>query len=150
MTESQFNEDWLASYQERAKGWRDQRQNQNPDSKSGAQSICHQERQNRTDEIPDAENGQPEAKLQAKVEKELRRRGWYFFHDRSRGENEPGFLDLVIAAPGGITLWLELKRKGGKLTPKQQQTKARLLYLGHRVFEVRSFRQALRILDGAK
>lgn len=95
----------------------------------------------------ESENDQPESKLQQRIEKELRRRGYLFFHDRSRGMNAPGLPDLLIWAPGGRHILMELKRKGGTMSDEQKRFASRALWLGQEWHEVRSFRQAVGILD---
>ena len=89
---------------------------------------------------------EPEHKLQAKIEKYCRDHGWYFFHDRSRGDNRPGHPDLVIAL-AGRTLWLELKSRNGRLRPEQQKVILQLLALGHEVHELKSFKRFLEIVN---
>lgn len=66
-----------------------------------------------------------ESDLQAKIERYCRDHGYYFFHDRSRGDNAKGHPDLVIAIRGR-TLWLELKSSQGRLTSKQRQVRLQL------------------------
>lgn len=90
---------------------------------------------------------EPEHKLQARIEKWCDERGFYHFHDRSRGDNRPGHPDLVIAL-AGRTLWLELKSRGGRLSPEQQKVILMLQYLGQEVHEVRSFKQFLDVVNG--
>jgi hypothetical protein len=92
-----------------------------------------------------------ESKLQGKIETFLRGLGskCFWFHDRSRGENVAGLPDLLIWLPEGRFVAMELKRKGNKLSEEQRRTIARLLFLGHEVHEVRSFKQAVGIIDGS-
>lgn len=110
-------------------------------------------RRRRTEEVvserQEAENG-PESRLQARIEADLKRRGYFYFHDRSRGDNEPGLPDLVIAMPKGRTVWMELKAKAGRMTQDQKRVRLILMYLGHEFYEVRSFRRYLEIVDGSK
>lgn len=89
-----------------------------------------------------------EIDLQAKIERFLADRGYYFFHDRSRKENARGMPDLVIAMPEGRVLWLELKSAGGRLRPEQKMVRLKLLALGQEWYEVRSFRQFVDIVNG--
>jgi hypothetical protein len=44
--------------------------------------------------------------------------------------------------------WLELKSRGSRLSPDQQKVILMLQYLGHEVYEVRSFKQFLDIVNG--
>ncbi|MGO9372035.1 MAG: VRR-NUC domain-containing protein [Syntrophobacteraceae bacterium] len=92
-----------------------------------------------------------ECELQVKCQDHCDKHGWMWLHDRSRGKNESGkFLDLIVALPAGRTIWCELKRKGEKLSDTQKRTKARLLYLGHEVYEIRNFRQFVRACEPKK
>jgi len=43
----------------------------------------------------------------------------------------PGSPDLVFPKPGGLTAWLEMKKKGGRLSDEQLGMAARLRRLGH-------------------
>jgi len=96
-------------------------------------------------------NGQadegPESSLQAKIERWCIDNYFYFIRDRSRGKNTPGQPDLVIALKDR-TLWLELKSKTGRLRPDQVKVIRQLLFLGHEVHKVTSFKQFLRIVQG--
>ena len=86
--------------------------------------------------------------LQSKCEDYCDKHGYLWLHDRSRKVNIPGrFLDLIVALPGARVIWCELKRKGNKLSDEQIRTKVRLLFLGHEVYEIRSFRQFVRIVE---
>lgn len=91
-----------------------------------------------------------ESDLQAKIERFLTSKGWYFFHDRSRGSNAKGQPDLVVALPSGRVLWLELKSAKGRLRAEQKQVRLMLLALNQEWHEVRSFKQFLAIVNGAK
>ena len=92
----------------------------------------------------------PEYKLQAKIEAWCKQNGFPFHHDRSRGCNTAGFPDLVIALAGGITLWVELKSAKGRLSDDQRKWQAMLIYLGHKHFVIKSFRQFLQAVELAK
>lgn len=89
-----------------------------------------------------------ESDLQEEVEAWLRERHYYFFHDRSRRANCKGFLDLVIAAPRGITLWTECKTRSGQLTADQKKTIQHLSALGHHVKVVRSLEELKAWVEG--
>lgn len=88
-----------------------------------------------------------ERDLQAKIEEYCKEHGYPFFHDRSRKCNVPGFPDLVIALPGGRTLWIELKSKSGRLDSEQKRFRLMLLALGHEWHMCRSFRHFARIVQ---
>jgi hypothetical protein len=121
----------LAEYQERQRRW----------DKTSSQSAREAAGE------AEADPG-PESDLQSKCENYCEDHGYPFFHDRSRGCNEPGFVDLVVALPGGRTLWLELKSKKGRLSPDQQRWRRALLYLGHSWHSARSYRKFLEIVAG--
>ena len=91
-----------------------------------------------------------ESDLQDKIEKWCEDHGYPFFHDRSRKCNEPGLPDLVIALPGAVTLWVELKSKRGRLSEDQKRWRLMLLQLGHQWHEVRSYRQFIKIVGCRK
>lgn len=74
-----------------------------------------------------------ERDLHDDVEDELKRRRWYYCHSRmdKRTTTQLGVTDFIIAAPNGITIWCELKRKNGKLSVDQNITRHVLLGLDH-------------------
>lgn len=88
-----------------------------------------------------------ESDLQAKIEHWCRERGFFFFHDRSRGDNARGMPDLVIALRNGRVLWLELKSARGRLRPEQKRVRLMLLQLGQEWHEIRSFRQFVEVVN---
>ena len=47
-----------------------------------------------------------ESTLQKKIMAYLKDKGYYYFHDHSRGKNKAGHPDLIIALPDSRTLWL--------------------------------------------
>lgn len=96
-------------------------------------------------DVPKPDQGK-ESDLQAKIERYCRDHGYYFFHDRSRGDNAKGHPDLVIAIHHR-TLWLELKSAQGRLSSEQRQVRLQLLQLGQEWHEVRSFKQFLTIIN---
>lgn len=91
-----------------------------------------------------------ESDLHKDIIEELKRRRWYFTHSRTdkRATNTIGTTDFVIAIPGGKTLWLECKRKNGKLTQAQNITRHILVASGHWHVVVYSFKEFLEILKG--
>lgn len=99
-------------------------------------------------QIQDKADPGPESSLQAKCEKWLNDRGYPYIHDRSRGKNKKGqILDLHIYLPGGRHIVLELKARGNKLSKEQRETYRRIMYLGHEIHEVRSFKRFLEIVS---
>lgn len=75
----------------------------------------------------------PEAEMHQELAEYLRLRGWWFAHSRMdrRTTTAKGVPDFIVAIPGGRTVFVELKRKGGKPTQEQIQTHAHLVKLGH-------------------
>lgn len=73
-----------------------------------------------------------------------RSRGWFYVHSRMDRKSTTGVgtPDFVIALPGGATLWLECKRKGGKTTTEQAAALAQLRRNGHLACVVDSFEAA--------
>ena len=123
----EFTEAWAAEQIARAKaGWR-------PD---------HRE----ISEIPDLS---PESDLQRKAEEWLTERGYPFIHDRSRRKNKRGkILDLHIYLPEGRHVVIEFKARGKSMTDEQKETYRKLLFLGHEIYEVRSYKRFLEIMEG--
>jgi hypothetical protein len=94
----------------------------------------------------------PERKIHEEIEAVLVLRRWYFVHSRFGvpTTQRPGVPDFIIAAPEGITLWCEVKKKGGKLDEKQTVTKHVLLALDHYflvVYSLDDFSSALKDLN---
>jgi len=89
-----------------------------------------------------------EAELHDQVEAYCRLRGWYFIHSRmdQRTTVAVGCPDFAIFTDYGRTLFLELKRPGGKATPKQLATIAHLRKLGHMAAIVDNWPDALLLL----
>ena len=97
-------------------------------------------------EIPDPG---PESELQRKAEEWLTERGYPFIHDRSRRKNKRGkILDLHIYLSQGRHVVIELKAKGKTMTDEQRETYRKILFLGHEIYEVRSFKRFLEIMEG--
>lgn len=57
-------------------------------------------------------------------------------------ESAAGWPDRLCIMPDGVTLYVELKKCDGKLSPLQRERIKRLASLGHRVFVIRSKREA--------
>ena len=65
-----------------------------------------------------------------------------------RGLIPPGWTDGVIAMPEGKTLWLEFKVPGkGRMGDDQKLMAQQLLTLGHRWFEVKTWKQFMEIVN---
>jgi len=94
-------------------------------------------------EIPDEG---PEKRLQAKCLQYCQDQGYKAWHDWSRKKNKAGFPDLMIFMPEGRVRLVELKSAGRKLRKEQQEVSRHLLFLGHRVYVVRSFKRFLEVM----
>ncbi len=95
-------------------------------------------------EQPDAG---PESRLQAKCERWLREKGFPYVHDRSRKKNKSGIPDLICFLPEGRCVIVELKAKGGRLSKEQVHMLRMLKFLKHEVYEVRSFKAFIQIME---
>jgi len=101
------------------------------------------------EDIP-ADQG-PESKLQQKAEKWLNERGYPYIHDRSRKKNKKGkILDLHIYLPKGRHVVIEFKVVGNKMSDEQKETYRKILFLGHEIYEVRSYKKFLQIMGENK
>ena len=80
---------------------------------------------------------------------EIKRRRWYFTRNTPGrySTSTAGTTDLIIAAPNGVTHWIELKKKSGKLSEAQNITRHVLLALGHRWACVYSYADFLRAVN---
>lgn len=93
-----------------------------------------------------------ESNLHAQIEADLKNRRWLYVHSRQdkRTTQAKGVTDFIIAAPYGVTYWLEVKRANGKLSTYQNVTKHCLLALGHNHFTVYSFSDYLYAVNQTK
>lgn len=60
-----------------------------------------------------------------------------------------GTPDFAIAIPGGVTVWVEAKAKGGKLRPEQAAWLAGLRRVGHVAEVVRSMEEFRAVIEKA-
>jgi len=88
-----------------------------------------------------------ESGLQQKVLDYCKENGWPCFHDRSRKKNEPGWPDNFIFLPGGKIVLIELKSESGTFRKEQKEKRLILEYLGHHVFQARSFKRVVEIIQ---
>ena len=88
-----------------------------------------------------------EKKLQKRVMDYCKENGWPCFHDRSRGVNEPGWIDCFIFLPGGRVVLIELKSAGGKFRKEQLHLRRVLGYNDHMVYIARSFKRVVEIIQ---
>ncbi len=89
-----------------------------------------------------------EADLHQQIEQYCRSKGWICFHGSMahRTHRTIGEPDFIIAADGGRTFWVEVKRKGGKATPAQLGTIAWLQKLGQTAAIVWSMDDFLKLI----
>ena len=91
-----------------------------------------------------------ERSLHDKIESELKRRRWYYVHSRTDRPTTTalGVTDFIIAVPiNGRTIWMEVKRKGGKLTKEQNVTRHLLTASLHIHRVVYSLKEAIEVFD---
>ena len=100
------------------------------------------------DDDPEVPDTGPEKALQAKCFHYLQDHGYPVYHDWSRKKNKAGWPDLFCFLPGGRVELIELKAAGGKLRKEQQNLKRELMYLGHRVHTVKSYKRFIQIMEG--
>lgn len=107
-------------------------------------------KQNASYAILEGKNRPLESDLHDQIEAELKRRRYYYVHSRMDRPTtqQLGVADFIIATPNGRTLWVEAKRKGGKLTKEQTVTKHCLMALGHSYATVFNFQEFLDFIDG--
>ena len=93
-----------------------------------------------------------ERDLHDEIEADLKARRWYYVHSRfdQPTTTRLGVTDFIIAAPNGITFWIECKKNGGKLSEHQTVTKHVLNALGHRHFVVFNFQEYIAAISNRK
>ena len=89
-----------------------------------------------------------ESELDKNIAAYCRDKGYYHFHDRSRGVNKSGHPDWIICMPKGRTVWIECKAKGGTFKESQKMVAAQLLGMRHEWYECRSYKRFLDIIEG--
>jgi len=77
----------------------------------------------------------------------LEQRGWKYVHSRMDAKTTVaiGLPDLIIAAPNGRTLWVEMKAGNKKLKPAQRIWEMQLKHLGHIHVVARNMDDFLRV-----
>jgi len=90
---------------------------------------------------PEPSNGEPvgrERDLHDAIEADLKLRRFYYVHSRTdkRTTNQLGTPDFIIGCSDGIVIWMEVKKKGAKLSKEQSIARHCLLALGHHYFTV--------------
>lgn len=93
-----------------------------------------------------------ESDLHDQVMNECKRRGWLWVHARmdKASHMSVGAPDFIILADNGRVLWVECKRRDGKLSTEQQAFKAWAEKLGHEVHVVRSLEEFVIVADWPK
>ena len=102
----------------------------------------------RPDDDPEVPDVGPESKLQAKCLTYCKDRGYLVYHDWSRKRNTAGWPDMFCFLPKSRLILVELKAAGGKLRAEQQALKRQLMYLGFKVYVVKSYKRFVEILKG--
>lgn len=84
-----------------------------------------------------------EERLHNDIIKFCRDAGWIYFHGsmKHRTYRTVGEADFCCLLPNGVTLFVECKRRGGKLSPEQAALKAWMAKLGHTLHVVYSIRE---------
>ena len=92
-----------------------------------------------------------ERELQRLCEQEVSRRGWIYLHLRTKQQAQafPGWPDLTVVAPDGITIYVELKAPSGKRSEDQKDLHHRMYALGHVTHVVRNFDHFRHVLDNS-
>lgn len=89
-----------------------------------------------------------ERDLQEQIKQDLIARRWYVIGSRFgvKSTMDAGTPDIIAAGPNGVTLWIEVKKKGGKLSEEQTIVRHILLAHGHRYAVVYSFEDYLSLI----
>lgn len=93
-----------------------------------------------------------ESKLQNDIIVWLKSQGWYYEWSPmcSASSLPAGSPDFRIAAPGGMTYWIECKTRTSKLRPEQAAVAHMLIHLGHKHAVVRSMEEFLNVVQPLK
>lgn len=101
--------------------------------------------------VPDNSEGvEDESALHEAIRKECQYRGWISFHSRMDVPQTAnlGTPDFIIATDDGRTLYVEVKRRTGKLSPAQNAMVAWLAKNRQRVAVVKTLMQFIEFADG--
>lgn len=92
-----------------------------------------------------------ESDLHAEIEDYCKKMGWYYVHSRmdTATTTQLGVTDFIIAAPGGLTFWIEAKAKKNKPTPEQLGVGVFLKMLNHIHATVYSIHELLDVIGKA-
>uniref|UniRef100_A0A6H2A0C5 Putative VRR-NUC domain-containing protein n=1 Tax=viral metagenome TaxID=1070528 RepID=A0A6H2A0C5_9ZZZZ len=88
-----------------------------------------------------------EHNLLAKCLRYCRDYGYAVWHDWSRKKNEAGWPDLMIFMSEGRVCLIELKSEKGRLRKEQADLRRHLLFLGHPVHVVKSYKRFLEVIQ---
>jgi hypothetical protein len=93
-------------------------------------------------------SNEPESKLHDQIIEHCKSKGWYYVHNRMDRPTTTaiGVPDFVLALPGGVTWWVEVKRKGNKPTREQAAVGVMLGHLNHKHATVYSFEEFLAVV----
>ena len=102
----------------------------------------------------DEANGGPEANLANKIREWADRKGYpCLIHPQTKKLSwfvPEGYVDVVLTLPYGVTLYIELKSKSGRVRDKQKLMAMQLTQLGHEYRKIKSFKRFLEITEEIK
>ena len=95
---------------------------------------------------------EPESKLQSEIVAFCKKQAWPILSfprtPAVRKFLPPGWWDITIKIPKGVTLDIEAKKlKTGRLSPKQKLMKNMLVQLGHKIHKVDTWDQFLELIE---
>lgn len=95
---------------------------------------------------------EPESKLQSDIKTYCKVAGWpilsFPMTKAVRNFLPPGWWDITIKIPRGITLDIETKKfKTGRLSDKQKLLKNMCAQLGHKIHKIDTWKQFLELID---
>lgn len=103
----------------------------------------YESRQGKKPAVAECGDETTESKIQSDIESYCVARGWLVVRQRmdKKTTTAKGTADLIIAMTGGVTWWVECKRKGGKQTTEQLAHQMHLKRLGHNHAVVHSLKE---------
>jgi hypothetical protein len=88
-----------------------------------------------------------ESELDKKIANYCKEHHYYAFHDYSRKVNKAGHPDWIIALPKCRVVFIENKSKKGKMSDEQKLVMVKLIVLGQEIYECRSYKRFLEIIN---